>query len=197
MSGWGLRRFDACKRKSQTQEGVRFVQVWCFYDKDWDAWLGEVCAGLMLVLEGFRRKREWDLCRFDACMRRIQTQVWVRFVPVWCTNDKDWDAGVGEVCAGLMLVWEGFRRRCVWGLCRLDACMRKIQTQVWVRFVQVWWKNDKDWDAWVGEVCAGLMLVWEGFRRKREWGLCRFDAFMRRIQTLEWARFVQVWCSHV
>ena len=214
MSGWGLRRFDACKRKIQTQEGVRFVQVWCLYDKDWDAWLGEVCAGLMLVLEGFRRKREWDLCWFDACMRRIQTQVWVRFVPVWCTNDKDWDAWVGEVCAvwclyekdsdargsevcaGLMLVWEGFRRRCVWGLCRFDACMRRIQTQVRVRFVQVWCTNDKDWDAWVGEVCAGLMLVWEGFRRKREWGLCRLDACMRRIQTQVCVRFMQVWCLY-
>ena len=213
MSGWGLRRFDACMKRIQTQEGVRFVQVWCFYEKGSDAGVGEVYAGLMLVWEGFRRRCGWGLCRFDAQMIRTETHEWVRFARVWCLYEKDSDARGSEVCAGWMLVWEGFRRRCVWGLCRFDACMRRIQTQGWVRFVQVWCTNDKDWDAWVGEVCAGLMLVWEGFRRRCVcevyaelmlgwegfrrrcgWGLCRFDAQMIRIETHERVRFAQVWC---
>ena len=145
----------------------------------------------MLVWEGFRRRCVWGLCRFDACMRRIQTQVWVRFVQVWCTHYMDWDAWVGEVCAGLMLVWKGIRCRSGWGLCRLNACMRRIQTQEWVRFVQVWCSHEKDSDAGVGEVCAGLMQAWEGFKRKSEWVFCRSDACMRRIQTQEWVRFAQ------
>ena len=193
--GWGLCRFDAWMRRIQTQEWARFVQVWCKLEKDSDARVGEICAGLMLIWEGFRRRSGRGLCRFDASLRRIQMQEWVRFVQVWCSYEKDLDAGVSEVCAVLMLVWEGFRRTIGWGLCRFDAWMRRIQTQEWARFVQVWCKLEKDSDARVVEVCAVLMLVWEGFRRTIGWGLCRFDAWMRRIQTQEWARFVQVWCK--
>ena len=47
-------------------------------------------------------------------MRRIPTQEWLRFVQVLCKHDKDSDAGGGEVCAGLMLLREGFRRRIGW-----------------------------------------------------------------------------------
>ena len=230
-SGWGLCSFDACMRRIQTHDWLRFVQVWCLFEKDSDAGVGEVCAGLMLIWEGFRcrsgrglcrfdaslrriQMQEWErfvqvwcmlekdsdarvvefLCSFDACMRRIQTHDWLRFVQVWCLFEKDSDAGVGEVCAGLMLIWEGFRRRSGRGLCRLDASLRRIQMQEWVRFVQVWCSYEKDLDAGVGEVCAGLMQAWEGFRCKSGWGLCSFDACMRRIQTHDWLRFVQVWC---
>ena len=247
----GLCRFDASMRRIQTQEWVGFVQVWWVYEKDSDAGVGEVCAGLMLVWEGFRRRSLWGLGGFDACMRKIQTQEWVRFVQVWFKHEKDSDprvgevcagliqawegfwcksgwglcrfdafyekdseAGLGEVCAGLMLVWEGLRRRSLWGLCRFDACTRKFQKQEWVRFAQVWCKHEKDSDASVVEICAGLMLVWEGFRARLGevcavlmlvwegfrgtigWGLCRFDAGLRIIQTQEWARFVQVWCLY-
>ena len=163
-------------RRIQTQEWLRFVQFWCLYEKDSDARLVEVCAGLMLIWEGFRRRSGWGLCRFDAYLRRIQMQEWARFVQVWCKLEKDSDARVGEICAGLMLIWEGFRRRSGRGLCRFDACLRRIQMQEWLSF------------------CAVLMLVWEGFRRTIGWGLCRFDAYLRRIQTQEWVRFVQVWC---
>ena len=162
--------------------------------------------------EWFRRRSGRGLCGFDACIRRNQMQEWLRFVQVKCLHEKDSDAGVGEVCAGLMLAWEGFRGRSGWGLCRFDASMRRIQTQEWVSFLQVWCLHEKDSNARVREFLAGLMLVWEGFRRKREWGLCRFDARMRRIQTLEWAcrfgacmrsiqtqvcmSFMQVWCLY-
>ena len=211
--GWGLCRFDACLRRIQTQEWVRFVQVWCLYKKNSEAGVGEVCAGLTRW-EGFRRRSRWGLRRFDASMRRIQMQDWVRFVQVWCSYEKDLDAGVSEVCAGLVHAWEGFRRKSGWGLCRLDACMRRIQAQEWVRFVlvwclyekdsdagwvrfvQVWCVYERDSDAGVGEVCAGLMLVWEGFWRRSGWGFCRFDARMRRIQTQEWLKFVQFWCLY-
>ena len=192
--GSGLCRFDTCMRRIKTQEFVRFLQVWCVYEKDSGAGVGEVCAGLMQTWEGFRRRSGWGLCRFDACMRRIQTQEWGRFVQVWCLYEKDSDAGVCEVWAGLMRVWERFRRRSGWGLCRFDASMRMIQAQEWVRFVQVWFKHEKDSDPRVGEVCAGLIQEWEGFWCKSGWGLCRFDACMRRIQTQDWVRFVQVWC---
>ena len=160
------------------QEWVRFVQVWCLYEKDWDAGKGEVCAGLMKAWVRFRRKSGWGLCRFDACMRRNQMQEWLRFVQVKCLQEKDSEAGVVEVCACLMLAWEGSRRRSEWGLCRFDASMRRIQTQEWVIFF------------------AGLMLAWEGFKRKSEWIFRRFDACMRRIQTQELVRFVQVWCLY-
>ena len=192
--GWGLCGFDACMRRIKTQEFVRFVQVWCVYEKDSGARVGEVCAGLMQTWEGFICRSGWGLRRFDASMRRIQMQVWVRFVQVWCSYEKDLDAGVGEVCAVLMLVWEGFRGTIGWGLCRFDAWMRKTQAQECVRFMQVWFKHEKDSDPRVGEVCAGLIQEWEGFWCKSEWGLCRFDACMRRIQTQDWVRFVQVWC---
>ena len=195
-SGWGLCRFDAHMRRIQTQEWLRILQFWCLYEKDSDARLCEFCAGLMLVWEGFRRRSGWGLCSFDASMRRIQTQEWVRFVQVWCTHEKDSDARVVENFAVLMLVWEGFRRTFVWVLCRFGACLRRIQTQEWERFVQVWCVYEKDSDAGVGEVCAGLMLVWEGFRHRSGWGLCRFDAWMRRTQKQEWERFVQVWCVY-
>ena len=158
--GWGLCRFDAFKRRIQTQEWVRFVHVRSLREKDSDAGVDEVCAGLMRVWEGFRRTSGGGLCRFDACMRRIQTQEFVRFGRVWCVYEKDSGAGVGEVCAGLMQAWEGFRRRSGWGLCRFDACMRRIQTQEWGRFVQVWCMHDKNSDAGGGEVCAGLMHSW-------------------------------------
>ena len=158
-SGLGLRRFDASMRRIQTQEWVRCAQVWCKHEKDSDARLGEICAGLMLVWERFRRRSERGVCRFGARMRRIQTQEWVRFVQVWCLYEKDSDAG-------------------------------------WVRFVQVWCLCEKDSDAGVGEICAGLMLVWERLRRRSGWGLCSFDASMRRIQTQEWVRFVQIWCLY-
>ena len=193
-SGWGLCRFDACMRRNQKQEWERFLQAWCVYEKDSDAGVGEICAGLMLIWEGFRRKSGWEFCSFDACMRRIQTYVWVSFVQVWCLFEKDSDAGVGEVCAGLMLEWEAFRSRSERGLCRFDACMRSIQTQEWARFVQVWCKLEKDSDARVGEICAGLMLIWEGFRRRSERGVCRFGARMIKILTQEWASCVQFWC---
>ena len=157
------------------------MQVWCKLEKDSDARVVEVCAVLMLVWEGFRRTIGWGLCRFDACMRRIQKQEWARFVQVWCLYEKTSEAGVGEVCAGLMRVWEGFRRRSGRGLCRFDASLRRIQMQEWVRFVQVWCSYEKDLDAGVGEVCAGLMQAWEGFRCKSGWDLCRFDAHMRKI----------------
>ena len=196
MSGWGLRRFDTCMRRIQTQEEVRFVQVWCLYEKDSDAGVCEVYAGLMLVWEGFRRRCGWGLCRFDAQMIRVETHERVRFAQVWCLYEKDSDARGSEVCAGLMLLWEGFRRRCVWGLCRFDACMRRIQTQVRVRFVKVWCSREKDSEAGVGEVCAGLMQAWEGFKRKSEWVFCRFDALMRRVQTQVCVRFMQVWCLY-
>ena len=232
-SGRGLCRFDASLRRIQMQEWLRFVQFWCLYEKDSDARLVEVCAGLMREWEGFRRRSGRGLCRFDASLRRIQMQEWVRFVQVWCSYEKDLDAGVGEVCAGLMqawegfrcksgwvfvqfwclyekdsdarlvevcaglmLIWEGFRRRSGWGLCRFDAYLRRIQTQEWARFVQVWCKLEKDSDARVGEICAGLMLIWEGFRRRSGRGLCRFDASLRRIQMQEWLRFVQFWCLY-
>ena len=211
---WGLGEFDACMRKIQAQEWVRYVQVWCKHEKDSDAGVAGVCAGLMRVWEGFRRRSGGGLCRFEACMRRIQTQELVRSGRVWCVYEKESGAGVGEVCAGLMQAWEGFRRRsgwglcrfdssmrriltqCRWGLCRFDSSMRRILMQEWVRFVQVWCLYEKDSDAGLGEVCAGLMLEWEGFRRRRLRGLCRFDASMRRIQTQEWGRFVQVWCLY-
>ena len=196
MSGWGLCRFDACMKRNQMQECVRFVQVWCSHEKDPEAGVGEVCAGLMQAWEGFKRKSEWVFCRSDACMRRIQTQEWVRFAQFFCKHEKDSNARVSEFFAGLSLVWEGFRRKREWSLCRFDACMRRIQTLEWVRFVQVWCSHVKDWGAGVGEVCAGLMLVWEGFRRRCGWGLCRFDASMRKVQTHEWVRFVQVWCTY-
>ena len=267
-SGWGLCMFDACMRRIQTQEFVRFGRVWCvyekdsdagvgevcagliqawegfwcksarglcrfdaFYEKDSEAGLGEVCAGLMLVWEGLRRRSFWGLCRFDACMRKIQAQEWVRFVQVWCKHEKDSEAGVGEVCAGLMQAWEGFRSKCGWdlcrfdacigfrarlgevcaglmlvwegsrrrsgrGLCSFDACMRRIQRHDWVRFVQVWCWLEKNPDAGVGEVCTGLMLVWEELSSRSGWDFCRFDASMRKIQTQEWVRFAQVWCKH-
>ena len=130
----------------------------------------------MRVWERLRRRSGWGLCRFDASLRRIQTQEWVGFVQVWCVYEKDSDAGVGEVCAGSMLVWEGFRRRSGWGLCTLEACVRRIKTQEWVRFVQLWCSHDKDSDAGVGNVCACLC--------------------MRRIQTQECLCFVQVLCKH-
>ena len=214
QSGWGLCRLNACMTRIQTQEWVRFVQVWCSHEKDPDAGKGEVCAGLMKAWEGFRRKSGWGLCRFDACMRRnqmqsgwglcrlnacmtrIQTQEWVRFVQVWCSHEKDPNAGVGEVYAGLMQAWEGFKRKSEWVFCRFDACMRSIQTQEWVSFSQVWCLYEKDSDARGSEVCAGLMLVWEGFRRQSGRGLCRFDARMVRIGTQDWVRFVQVWCLY-
>ena len=195
-SGWDFCRFDASMRKIQTQEWVRFAQVWCNHEKDSDARVAEICEGLMLIWEGFRRRSERDVCRFGARMRRIQTQEWVRLVHFWCLFEKDSDARVVEVCVVLMLVWEGFRRRSGWGLCRFDACMRRIQKQEWVRFAQVWCKHEKDSDAGVGEVCAGLMQAWEGFRCKSGRDLCRFDARMRKIQTQEWARCVQIWCTH-
>ena len=194
--GWVLCRFDACLRRIQTQEWVRFVQVWCFYEKKSEAGVGEVCAGLMRVWEGFRRRSGRGLCRFDASLRRIQMQEWVRFVQVWCSYEKDLDARVVENFAVLMLVWEGFRRMFGWVLCRFDACFRRIQTQEWVRFLQVWCLYEKNSEAGVREVCAGLMRVWEGFRRRSGRGLCRFDASLRRIQMQEWVRFVQVWCSY-
>ena len=189
-------RFDACMRRIQTQKWVNFSQVWCLYEKDSDARVSEVCAGLMLVWEGFRRQSGRGLCRFDARMLRIETQDWVRFVQVWCLYEKDSDAGVGEVCAGLMQAWERFRHRSGWGLRMFDASMRRIQTQEWVRFVQVWILYEKESDAGVGEVCAGLMILWEGFRRRSGWGLCRFDASMREIQTQAGVMFVQVFCSY-
>ena len=195
-SGCRLCRFDACMRRIQTQEWARFVQVWCTHDKDSDAGVGEVCASLMQAWDGFRRRSGWNLCRFSARMRRIQTQEWVRFVQVFCSHVKVWDAGLSEVCAGLMQAWEGFRRKSVCGLCRFDACMRRIQTQEWARFVQAWCTHDNDSDAGVGEVCAGLMQAWDGFRRSIGRCLCRFYARMRRIKTQEWVRFVQVWCRH-
>ena len=195
-SGWGLCRFDTRMIRIETQERVRFVQVWCLYEKGSDAGVVELCASLMLVWDGFRGRSGWGLRRFDASMKRIQTQEWVRFVQVWILYEKESDAGVGEVCAGLMLVWEGFRRRSGWGLCRFDASMREIQTQEWLRFVQVWCLYEKDSDAGVGEVCAGLMHAWQGFRRRSGWGLWRSNARMIRIQTQEWRRFVQVWCTH-
>ena len=212
--GWGLCRFDACMRRIKTQEFVSFVQVWCVYEKYSGAGVGEVYAGLMQTWEGFRSRSGWGLRRFDASMRRIQMQVWVRFVQVWCLYEKDsehdwvrfaqvWclfekdpDAGVGEVCAVLMLVWEGFRGTIGWGLCRFDAGLRRIQTQEWARFVQVWCLYEKNSVAGVGEIFAGLMQAWERFRRRSGWGLRRFDASMRRIQMQEWPRFVQVWCSY-
>ena len=211
-SGWGLGRFDANMRRIQKQEWVRFAQVWYKHEKDSDAsvgeicaglmleWegfrarLGEVCAGLMLVWEGSRRRSGRGLCSFDACMRRIQRHDWVRFVQVWCWLEKNPDGGVGEVCTGLMLVWEELSSRSGWDFCRFDASMRKIQTQEWVRFAQVWCKHEKDSDARVAEICAGLMLIWEGFRRRSERGVCRFGARMRRIETQEWVRLVQFWC---
>ena len=213
-SEWGLRRFDASMGRIETQEWARFVQVCCLYEKDSNAGFGEVCASLMQAWEGFRRKNGWSLCRFDACirriqthdwrglcsfdarMRRIQTQEWGRFVQVWFLFEKDSDSGMVENCAGLMQVWEGFRRKSGWGLRRFDASMGRIQTQEWVKFVQVWCLYEKDSDAGVGEVCAGLMHAWEGFRRKREVGLCRFDTCLRRIQTQEWLMFAQVWCKY-
>ena len=164
-----------CEKDSDARVG-NFVQFWCLFEKDSDARLGEVCAGLMLVWEGFRRRSGWGLCRFDIYMRRIQTQEWLSFVQVWWVYEKDSDAEKGDVCAGLMQAWEGFRHRIRWGLRRFDASMRRIQTQEWVRFAQVWFKYEKDSDVRVGEVCAGLMLVWEGIRRKSGWGLIRFDA---------------------
>ena len=194
--GWVLCRFDACLRRIQTQEWVRFVQVWCLYEKKSEAGVGKVFAGLMRVWEGFRRRSGRGLCRFDASLRRIQMQEWVRFVQAWCSYEKDLDARVVENFAVLMLVWEGFRRTFGWVLCRFDACLRRIQTQEWVRFVQVWCLNEKHSEAGVREVCAGLMHVWEGFRRRSGRGLCRFDASLRRIQMQEWVRFVQVWCSY-
>ena len=159
-------------------------------------WVDEVSAGLMQPWKGFKRKSGWGLCRFDASMIMIHTQEWVKFVQVWCFHEKDSDAGVVEVCAGLMHAWEGIRRKSEVGLCRFDSCLRRIQTQEWLRFAQLWCKYEKDSDARVDEVCAGLMRAWEGFKRKSGWSLCRFDACMRRIQTQEWARFVQVWCTH-
>ena len=150
----------------------------------------------MLIWEVFRRRSERCVCRFGARMIRIQTQEWLRFVQFWCLNEKDSDARVVEFCVVLMLVWEGFRRTIGWGLCMFDAYLRRIQTQEWARFVQVWCKLEKDSDARVGEICAGLMLIWEGFRRRSGRGLCRFDASLRRIQMQEWVRFVQVWCSY-
>ena len=191
-SGWGLCRFDASIRRIQTQEWVSFLQVWCLHEKDSNARVREFLAGLMILLEGFRGLREWGLCRFDACMRRIQTLEWARFVQVWCLYEKHSDAGVCEVYAGLMLAWEGFKRKSEGVFGRFDDFMRRIQTQEGVRFAQVWWKHEKDSDARVGEVCAGLMLVWEGIRCRSGWGFYRLNACMRMIQTQEWLRFVQV-----
>ena len=195
-SGWGLCRFDASMRWIQTQEWAMFVQFWCLYEKDSDTGMVEVCACFMQAGEGFRRSSGWCFCWFDARMIRIQTQEWVRFVQVFCSHVKVWDARLCEVCAGLMQAWEGFRRKSGCGLCRFDACMRRIQTQEWARFVQAWCTHDKDSDAGVGEVCAGLMQAWDGFRRSIGRCLCRFYAHMRRIKTQEWVRFVQVWCRH-
>ena len=195
-SGCGLCRLDACLRRTQTQEWAMFVQVWCTHDKDSYAGVGEVCVRLTQAWEWFRRKSGCGLCRFDAFRRRIQTQEWTRFVRIWCLYKKDSVAGVGEVCAGLMRVWEGFRRRSGRGLCRFDARMIRIQTQEWVRFVQVWCKHEMDSDAGVSEVCAGLMQALDGFRRRSGWCLCICGARMRKIQTQEWVSFVQVWCTH-
>ena len=195
-SGWGLGRLNACMRRIQTQEWVGFVQVWCKHEKDSNARVSKFFAGLMLAWEGFKRKGEGVFGRFDDFIRRIQRPEGVRFVQVWCLYEKDSDARVGEVCPGLMLVWEAFRRRCVWGLCRFDACMRRIQTQEWGSFWQVWWFYEKDSDARGSEVCTGLMKAWEGFRRKSGWSLCRFDACMRRNQMQEWLKFLQVKCLH-
>ena len=213
-SGWGLRRFDASMRRIQMQVWVRFVQVWCLYKKDsehdwvrfvqvWclfekdpDAGVGEVCAVLMLVWEGFRGTIGWGLCRFDAIMRRIQMQEWLRFVKVWCSYEKDLDAGVSEMCAGLVHAWEGFWRKSWRGLCRFDAFYEKDSeaglVEVCAGLMLVWEGLRRS----VCEVCAGLMRVWEIFRRRSGWGLCRFDANMRRIQKQEWVRFAQVWCKH-
>ena len=186
-SGWDFCRFDASMRKIQTQEWARFAQVWCKHEKDSDARVAEICAGLMLIWEGFRRRSERGVCRFGARMRRIQTQEWVRlvqfwclfekdsehdwvrFVQVWCLYEKNSVAGVGEIFAGLMQAWERFRRRSGRGLRRFDASMRRIQMQEWLRFVQVWCSYEKDLDAGVSEVCAGLVHAWEGFRRKSGW----------------------------
>ena len=196
-SGCVLCMFDACLRRIQTQEWARFVQVWCFYEKDSDARADEVCAELTRVWEGFRHGSGWCFCMFYASMRMIQTQETVRFTQVWCFCEKGSDARVvGEVCAGLMLLREGFRRRSGWGLCTLEACVRRIKTQEWLCFVHVWCLSEKDSDARVGEVCAGLMLLWEGFRRTSGWGLCRIDACMRRIQTREWMMLLHVLCKH-
>ena len=195
-SGWGLGRLNACMRRIQTQEWVRFVQVWCKHEKDSNARVSEFFAGLMLAWEGFKRKSEGVFGRFDDFIRRIQRQEGVRFVQVWCLYEKDSNARVREFLAGLMILWEGFRRKREWGLCRFDACMRRIQTLEWARFVQVWCLYEKYSDAGVCEVYAGLMLAWEGFKRKSEGVFGRFDDFMRRIQTREGVRFVQVWCLY-
>ena len=91
-------------------------------------------------------------------MLRIEVQEWVRFVQVWCLYEKVSDAGVGEVCAGLMQAWERFRHRSGWGLCRFDARMMHV-LQCWfklsgqneqnlnfqTRFSQIGLRLDKKW----------------------------------------------------
>ena len=195
-NGSGLCRFYARMIWIQAQDWVRILQVWCMHEMDTDAGVGDVCADLVHVWEGFRHRNGLGFCRFDARMIGIQAQEWVRFVQVWCMHEMDSDAGVGDVCADLVHVWEGFRHSNGLGLCRFGARMRRIQTQEWVRFVQVWCTHDRDSGAGVSDVCAGLMHAWDGFRRRSGRCLCRFGARMRWIQTQEWVRFVQIWCLY-